>query len=584
VLVEPEEALLDEKENAPKEALLSEIRNLGAGIVLGIFSDARELLRARRSASLRALFGVREAGTEPYLVREIKKTLPLPGFEFPRPRIRRPAEDGTENSGPSGTGGFRATVESKFSGLSGPSLYSELASFRTEGPPVPFVPLRFSGKNPDFERLDKDERDFFLYWRGEFRRGRILKTGEGYIRLYARELCLFTGAGEGVEENFRELVRLLETYREILDSVDSFLPRWIFEFVWIYEKGGPALEPILDCARQSNTPLLTDFYFHRHFIEENNSIEFGDVKALLPDKPFLRDFEIALNGIDHFLRERFRLRLFEFFYPPAAGAETIEAFPGMNGAGKSSYVIEGLRFSKSVPFLSFLEDLYRYTEYRFKIKKGLELKRGAPPLHEVWKELADRALGLEDRAPVPAAGRGLREAGRSRLPGPRGSASLEDLSPSPVPPLPSGELNESALERLRADSDAVRTLLTQDAADPPFPESRPDSGERPAAKPGGAGFLSPAPPAARLPPPPETTLRSFLENLDGAERATLAFIAGVSEKEPKRAGDAMPELVVDRINAAFLEIFGDLLIDTVDERPSIQSEYREEVKKNLGGL
>jgi hypothetical protein len=46
----------------------------------------------------------------------------------------------------------------------------------------------------------------------------------------------------------------------------------------------------------------------------------------------------------------------------------------------------------------------------------------------------------------------------------------------------------------------------------------------------------------------------------------------------------MPELVIDRINAGFLETFGDLLVDTVDERPSIQSEYREEVKKILGGL
>jgi hypothetical protein len=44
----------------------------------------------------------------------------------------------------------------------------------------------------------------------------------------------------------------------------------------------------------------------------------------------------------------------------------------------------------------------------------------------------------------------------------------------------------------------------------------------------------------------------------------------------------MPELLIDGINARFLEVFGDLLIDTMDGSPSIQSEYKAELKKHLG--
>jgi hypothetical protein len=593
-LVEPEEALQDEGKNSSGEALLSEIKSIGADIVLGIFSDAGELLRAKSAAAVRALFGVRESGMEQYLIREIKKTLALPLFEFPRPRIRRPAGDGAENSRPIPADEFRVTVESKFAGLSGPSLYSELAFFGAEGPPAPFVPPRLPRGGLDFGRMDGEERAFFLHWRGEFRRGNILKTAGAYIRIYARELCLFTGAGEGAPENFRELVRLWEAYREIPESAVSFLPRWIFDFACVYETDTGALEPLLARARESGVPFLMDLYYRRRFIAENNSIEFGDVKPLLPDKPFLRDFEIALNGIDRFLRERFRLRLFEFFFPPAPAAETVEAFPGMDGAGKSSYTIEGMRFSKSGPFLSFLEDLYRYAEYRFKIKKGLELKRGAPAIHEVWKELACRALDFEDRASVPAAGRGPADSGRRGLPAP---ADTEEYNPSPVPPLPPAGLSEAALERLRADSDAVLKLLRP--PDAPLPEvPRPDGGEGTAAakrdKTGGgtrAGIPKPAGAKPRL--PSKSTLRSFLENLDDTCRAALALVAEAPENGADltrrlaalaRAGNTMPELVIDRINAGFLEIFGDLLVDTVDEAPSIQPEYREEVKKLLGGI
>ncbi|MDR1586258.1 MAG: TerB N-terminal domain-containing protein [Treponema sp.] len=595
VLVEPEEALLDERKNAPRDALLSEIKNIGADLVLGVFSEARELLRANCAAAVRALFGIREAGAEQYLIREIKKPLALPLFEFPQPRIRRPGED-AENSGRSAAERFRVTVESKFAGLSGPSLYSELASFGEEGPAAPFIPLRLL--RGGFERMDREERAFFLYWRGEFRRGNILKTGADYIRLYARELCLFTGAGEGVRENFGELLRLWESYREIMDCIDSFLPRWIFDFACVYEMGGGAIEPLLARARQSNVPFLMDLYYRRHFIGENNSIEFGDVKPLLSGKPFTRDFEIALNEIDRFLRERFRLRLFEFFYPPAPAGETIEAFPGMDGAGRSSYTIEGIRFSRSAPFLSFLEDLYRYTEYRFKIKSGRELKGRAPPIHEAWKEPADRALDFDESAPVP-----VTRWNPPRLSaGPPALVSPEAYDSSPVPPLFSSALNDAALERLRVDSDAVRELLAPEADAPGHEGPRPDNEEkRMTAKAAGARAVKSGlkPAAPRLPPTTENTLRSFLENLNKTERAALALIAGVTEKNagrggrrngPRslaalaRAGGAMPELLIDRINAGFLEISGDLLIDTVDEAPSIQPEYREEIKKLLGGL
>jgi hypothetical protein len=50
-----------------------------------------------------------------------------------------------------------------------------------------------------------------------------------------------------------------------------------------------------------------------------------------------------------------------------------------------------------------------------------------------------------------------------------------------------------------------------------------------------------------------------------------------------RKNNTMPELLIDRINSAFLEETGDLLIEIVDEKPIIQSEYRQELLKLLKG-
>jgi hypothetical protein len=80
-------------------------------------------------------------------------------------------------------------------------------------------------------------------------------------------------------------------------------------------------------------------------------------------------------------------------------------------------------------------------------------------------------------------------------------------------------------------------------------------------------------------------MAAFIGGLDAAGTAVLDLIAG---EEPKEALDAlarrhgvMAEPVIDGINEQFLGAFGDLLIETMDERPRIVAEYRETVKTIL---
>jgi predicted TIM-barrel fold metal-dependent hydrolase len=78
----------------------------------------------------------------------------------------------------------------------------------------------------------------------------------------------------------------------------------------------------------------------------------------------------------------------------------------------------------------------------------------------------------------------------------------------------------------------------------------------------------------------------FWAGLGAAEREGLLIIlreGGAAELEGwARRHGTMVELFIDGINEKFWELFGDLLVETVDEEPRIQAEYKGDVKKLLG--
>jgi hypothetical protein len=545
---------------------------------------------------MKALFGIRgEAGEiTDWLIRDIRAALPLPAYVFPPPAIRRP---------PLGTGApFRYTVEAKFRDLPGAALFSELACFDTPGEAAPFASPPQTKWEPDFDRLDEGERAFFFYWRhcfrqGEYPGGDSSKTDETYIRLYARELCLFTGPEEPPLNHFRELLRLWKTYRELFPGINAFLPQWLLDFTIIYGIDAGGLPLLFPLAGESGVPLLHDMYIHQHFIEENNLIGAADLRGLVPelsapedlfsstglppDPRLIREFELAVNAVDRHLREHFRFRLFSFFYPPQTVTRSFTAFAGMAGAGYSSYTAEWIHFSGHPPLLRFLGDLFRYTEYWFNIKKGWEKQHKPPPLDEVWKGIVDPVLGFADQVPAlrtgPSAAKADSEqpAGRRFRPGPK-----------PV------QLRLEFLDRLRAESDEVRELLGTE--DKPGREEGPEAekdehgsgagkGGDTASGTGGWKALGWDQPRER---PGDGDGAEFWDGLGALEREALRIIikgsaAGAELEVWARKNGTMTELIIDGINERFLALRGDLLVETVDEGPRIQSEYKEEVKKYM---
>jgi hypothetical protein len=128
------------------------------------------------------------------------------------------------------------------------------------------------------------------------------------------------------------------------------------------------------------------------------------------------------------------------------------------------------------------------------------------------------------------------------------------------------------ISRLREDSDAVREMLKiEDEVEPAVrkPLVRWSLGEGPFRQ-----FESPAKDAV--------SLEDFFAELDETELAALKIIVRGKDRkaleELGRKKGIMIDIILDGINARFMEARGDLLLElSLDEVPLIQAEYRDEV-------
>jgi hypothetical protein len=122
-------------------------------------------------------------------------------------------------------------------------------------------------------------------------------------------------------------------------------------------------------------------------------------------------------------------------------------------------------------------------------------------------------------------------------------------------------LENELLEELRKESDAVREILKQ------------EDGEPAAAHAAQKALAFNETNNAVYNPPDKKNMEAFVALLGDAERQSLFYMAGLRNHGYETAHEDISDPVIDTINSAFYEQFGDLLIETGGERPSINAEY-----------
>jgi hypothetical protein len=578
---------LDEAANP--EQLIRQLENIPSRLRLGLFFSAPSLFGNADAARIKAFFNIKGEALkyEKYLIRETGDNLSLPAPPpSPDPLQKPPWPAAIDNYFV--FDGARFFVDAKFQNIPVAQYIQEQKEFYSIGSKCQFIPIEGA---LNYKGLMEKEKNYFLYWRSEFRKGRAWESSPAYIFIYASELILrMDAARHSVEsgntsvsanETLNELCRLWKTYREIFPQTLESFPRWLFDFCVIYhaDLAHDALSIALDDVFSSliettvsaNTwGLFLDIYLHKKYVEKNHSLQWKDFapitknarhgsnKSNLSQLLFNAGDE-ALNNLDRALRKYYGKKLLEFFYPLPPLKQNFSAFAFINqktasgfpDLGYSAYTAEWLSYSHHKPFTRFLDSLSAFLEYHVIKTVDPENRNSAPFLDPVWKYLC----GF-DETPPP---------------------ELEDLV------LPKTEdhaaddswqqLEEDKIKRLREESDAVMEMLKIINLDYKFE----DRGHfEAAARPAVPAIASPT-----IEEKAQPAMAQFVAGLDALYRNCLELLSQGKGQELEsfaRENNTMAELLIDRINEQFLSEYGDLLIENdLDQGPQIGKEYRDEV-------
>ncbi|MDR3171662.1 MAG: TerB N-terminal domain-containing protein [Treponema sp.] len=571
ILVKPEELILNEQ-----KACYEHIAAIQTRICLGIIFNATYLFQDIGDTRIKELFSIQ--GKLNHLVQYVFRDPNTP-LALPRPYrffcwdILKPPLPFT-SADPAGTavfGGSRFVIRSQFERSNTGEFNRERQYFTQEGPKVPAVNYIIS-RDADlrFSRLNQKQRDFFLYWRGAFRKHIILEVPRNYIFIYALELIMVMGDEEPLQ-HFEELLRLWRSYRDTYPQLDYHFPLWLRDFAVLYQIIDTALPELIPYSQDGvSNIMMRNLYLHRRYIEEDNPILGADIMDILyfdpkagriekgaldwgvPVHDLEHPIETILHEVDHYLREHCGKRFFEFFYPVRAIPYLINAFTPIEHLGHGEYIAEWIDFYVHPPLRAFLEELTAYIDFKLCQKEGVQ-KAKEPTLDPRWKYLADTELGFPARLPE----------------------AFNTI-----------ELAQDTLDQLRQESDEVRELLRIEADE----EDEHPLGQQ-AQKPDAEHALAESAPSVGPPDRKPPSIADFLSSLDEGSSATLKLLAerGSSGENLSAALEqlaqhylTMPELLFDTINEQFQDVFNDLLIDTMGEAPLVSAEYEEAVKGYFG--
>ncbi|MFX1252108.1 MAG: TerB N-terminal domain-containing protein [Promethearchaeota archaeon] len=93
-----------------------------------------------------------------------------------------------------------------------------------------FVP--FSQTQPNYQYMSQKQLKWYFYWRSNIRNGKYIATDFAYIVLHCIEIINEIGISNK-EEIYQGLKQLWENYRDSFPMLNSLIPNWIAEFLFI---------------------------------------------------------------------------------------------------------------------------------------------------------------------------------------------------------------------------------------------------------------------------------------------------------------------------------------------------------------
>ena len=411
----------------------------------------------------------------------------------------------------------------------------------------------FYSYKPQYSQMSNEQKKYYFYWRDEVRRGRYIKTDYSYVYLYVYEI-LNLPEKISAESGIKLLIDVWRAYRKDLPRIDANFAIWITDYCLIYE---------LPCPHEQLRDFLFDVITASNFKEfylSDLGSDGGGSAALIA---YLSDYDWRQGKYaagDHAETYRANLhgamqRVFAVLLSddmmlrsePVKATRT--AFPGSlcTHSVKSILDIEYYSVSDSPELRRRVTAAVKYTENKLRACLGVKSRLAVKDLDNEVKSIIDNYFAAEferlrkkkERENAPEYER-LYDSGEERL-------SLADAL----------EIEKASWRVTARLVDGIDEYC--DDADEIAPSDAPASCEMQADEKDRYGLSK-----------DELDLLRAIASGDGA------FVSNA-----KKAG-IMPEVAVERINEAFADNFGDVIIeDDGMGNFSIIEDYLEEINEWL---
>lgn len=267
---------------------------------------------------------------------------------------------------------------------------------------------QFYSYMPQYSQLTKPQKDYYLYWRSELRRGRYIKTDYSYLYLYVYEIINLPDIILP-ETGITLLCDLWREYRSDLPRIDMYFSIWVRDYCLVHE---------LPCPFSK----IKNFIFDVIRVADFKEYYFGDIGkatkdgvwaiiAYLSDYDWQRGLYSVIGKVTDSKEQSDKLDMYKTLFEGAMRVilpsiwavclnETTEreavkisrsAFPNTlcTHSVKSKLEIEYYPISESAGIRESITAAVRYTENKLRALFGVKSRIAVKYIPTEYKELID---------------------------------------------------------------------------------------------------------------------------------------------------------------------------------------------------
>ncbi|MBR2465839.1 MAG: TerB N-terminal domain-containing protein [Clostridia bacterium] len=422
-----------------------------------------------------------------------------------------------------------------------------------------YVP--FFSYMPQYSQMNTEQKNYYFYWRWEIRRGRFVKTDYSYLYLYVYEILNLPDkipASEGA----RILASLWREYKNDLPRIGANFAVWIQDYCLIHRIPCPTAE-----LRGFMHEVIAASSFKEYYladIKEADGESIGAMIAFLSDYDWRRGKFIEGSDTDAYKKHMYTAMRGLFLsldecgelYDTSGGTRTLvrNAFPNSlcTHSVKCRIEIEYVSLMNADRLRAGITAAVRYTENKLRALMGIKSRLSVKDLPDSYRSLIDTYFDLiskrEERVRVKA-----------------DVPEYEKLYDAPDEKLSFAGADEIE----RASWQVTQRLVVEEEEETKEENARQKTEIRDEA-PARVGFSD-----VEVP-------RSDGVDRYGLSDGDVAFLAAlVNDDEQVEIDEFDAFSAAERINEAFSDAMGDVVLYNDGEKYGIYDDYTEEIKEWL---